>query len=321
MAKKEVLPEKFLERCEEIFGPLYFNRVKDTFVRRPVTFRVNTLLSNRLEVLQGLRDLGFKLKSVPWYDLAFILENKSQRDLEATDFYRQGKIYLQSLASMVPPLVLAPAMGEKVLDLCAAPGGKTSEMASFMNSQGELWAVEIDEVRFEKLRHNMKILGADRRPGFLNLYHGDGMKFCLDRPGYFDKILLDAPCGAEARIVADEKRSWGFWQEKKIKDQAFLQRRLLFSAFGALKPGGTLVYSTCTFAPEENEEQIVRLSKKFGDAVVIQEAGPEKIARVPAVRNWRGEEWDRSIDKILRILPTKEIEGFFVAKIRKDGKA
>lgn len=311
------LPERFLERCQEIFGNYYFNNIQKTFVRRPVVFRVNTLLSSKNEVCQELKKTGFKLKPVFWYDSAFLLENKSQKDLEKTSFYQTGKIYLQSLASMVPPVVLDPQPQEKVLDLASAPGGKTSEMASIMKGEGELWAVEIDQVRFAKLTHNMTLLGVDKIPGFLNLFFGDGVKFCLEHQNYFDKILLDAPCGAEARIISEEKRSWGFWKEKKIKDTAYLQRKLLLSAWSALKPGGTLVYSTCTFAPEENEEQIDRLLKKFPGKAQVLPVSLKGLPGVSPVLDWKSEKYDLEIKNTFRILPTKEIEGFFVAKIKK----
>lgn len=316
VAKRDQLPEKFLERCQEIFGAFYFGKIKETFIKRPPTFRVNTLKSKTDQAVEALKTLGFKLKRASFNRDAFVLENKSQRELSETDLYKEGKIYLQSLGSMVPPLVLGPRPGERVLDLCAAPGSKTSQVAAMMENKGELWAVEIDQVRFEKLKHNMELLGVDEKD-FLHLRREDGVKFCLEHQNYFDKILLDAPCGAEARIIADESRTYGFWREEKIKDIAYAQRRLLFSAWSVLKPGGTLVYSTCTFAPEENEEQIDRLLKKFPDEAEVLSADLEGVSKVSAVLEWRGRKFAPQIKNPLRLLPTKEMEGFFIAKIRK----
>ena len=329
------LPEKFLERCEEIFGHHYFDKIKYTFIRRPVTFRVNTIKAKREEILEILQREGFKVKRVSWFGDAFILENKSQGELADLNMYKEGKIYLQSLASMAPPLVLGALPGEKVLDLTAAPGSKTSQIAAMMQKTGELFANEIDEIRFQKLEHNMRLLGCTpvipsevegslQRVGMTNgekwqfkLSNQDGSKFCAEYPAYFDKILLDAPCGAEARIIADERRTFSFWDERKIKDICYRQRKLLFSAWSALKPGGILVYSTCTFAPEENEEQIQRLMEKFPGEVKVEKIDFKGIETAPVVTEWRGKKFDATIKNVLRILPSKEMEGFFVTRLKK----
>ncbi len=310
------LPVRFMERCAELFGSYYFEKMKNTFVHRPVTFRVNVLQANKEEILTILQEKGFKLKRVSWYGDAFILQNKSKKQLSELDMYKTGKIYLQSLASMVPVLILDPKPGEKILDLTAAPGSKTSQIAAFTGKRGELVANEIDEVRFSKLAHNMKLLGvADG--DYLKLKQQDGAKLCLEYPAYFDKILLDAPCGAEARIVAEDVRSYGFWSEKRIKDISYRQRKLLFSAWSALKRGGTLVYSTCTFAPEENEEQIERIMKKFTGEIKVKKIDLKGLETAPHILEWKGWKFSEEIQNCLRLLPTKEIEGFFAAKLIK----
>ncbi|PIZ94970.1 MAG: hypothetical protein COX80_05210, partial [Candidatus Magasanikbacteria bacterium CG_4_10_14_0_2_um_filter_33_14] len=155
------LPEKLLERLDLIFGKSNTQKILATFKARPTTFRVNTLKNDRVEVLQILQQKGFKVKRVPWLADAFILENKSQSELMKTDLFTDGKIYLQSLASMVPVVVLDPKAGDKVLDLTSAPGSKTSQMAMMMGKVGELVANELDKIRFEKLAHNMKLLGVE----------------------------------------------------------------------------------------------------------------------------------------------------------------
>ncbi len=315
-SNKNNLPEKFLARCQQIFGSYCYEKMKNTFIERPTTFRVNTLKAAKEEILTVLQREGFKTKRINWYGEAFILENKRQKELTELTLYQDGKIYLQSLASMVPPLVLDARPGEKVLDLTAAPGSKTSQIAAMMNKTGELIANEINPLRFAKLEHNMSLLGVSGGD-FLQLKNEDGAKLCLNFQNYFDKILLDAPCGAEARIVAKDIRTYGFWDERKIKDNAYLQRKLLFSAWSALKPGGTLVYSTCTFAPEENEEQIERLLEKFPGEVKIVKAEIRGLNTAPAVLDWNNKRYKEQIKGCLRMLPDKEVEGFFVAKLVK----
>lgn len=340
ISKSGVLPELFVERMKILFGSSAL-QIEKTFVERPTTFRLNTLKENaktpsstslpldyeskiRKESIQTqLSEFGFKIKSVVWKKGAFVLQNKTKRELTDLPLYNEGKIYIQSLASMVPPLILNPQPGEKVLDLTAAPGSKTSQMAAMMERNGELIANDVNKVRFFKLKHNMELLGvADEVPDWkFTLRLEDGSHLCGDSPEYFDKILVDAPCSAEARFVVGNIKSFGYWSEKKIKEMASKQRKLLFSAWYALKPGGTLVYSTCTFAPEENELQVSKLLERFENASVESvdvSAMLPTLKTFPPLREWKGKKFHEGVKKCVRIFPTSEIEGFFVAKIRKN---
>jgi 16S rRNA (cytosine1407-C5)-methyltransferase len=336
-SKVTKLPDKFIERLQEIVGVSLCSQIEKTFAERPTTFRINTIKTNRQEVRQFLQDNGFKFEQVLWYKDAFILKNKSQRDLQETDLYQEGKIYLQSLASMVPPLVLDPQVGEKVLDLTAAPGSKTSQIAALMNKQGELVANDINPLRFEKLKYNMELLGVANTPrpdghpsqegkatwNFI-LKNENGVALTKEYPEYFDKILLDAPCTAEARIIIGKPATSAYWNERNIKDTAYLQRQLLFSAWQMLKPGGVLVYSTCTFAPEENELQITKFMERNSDCEILparlanESVAGGDIDKLPIIKNWKEIEINKDvIKKALRIMPTKEIEGFFVVRLKK----
>jgi 16S rRNA (cytosine1407-C5)-methyltransferase len=334
------LPEDFLTRLTDLFGPSLSLEIKRTFVERPTTFRVNTIKGKREEVLEGLQGQGFKVKNVPWYRDAFILQNKTKRELTESKLYSEGKIYIQSLASMVPPLVLDPKPGEKVLDLTAAPGSTTSQIAALMQLTGELIANDNNKPRFFKLKHNMEALGVASAVGphpnpplkgegggeeelnkdggwkfVLRMEHGVGI--CREYPEYFDKILLDAPCSAEARFIEGDIKTYGYWSERKIKEMAYKQRQLLLSAWTALKPGGTLVYSTCTFSPEENEIQIDRLLERNQDAKIAEIDFPG-VNHGPIVKSFKERKINEEVvKKALRIMPTSEIEGFFVAKIKK----
>lgn len=344
------LPEKFLKRLTNMFGVSLFNQIKITFIKRPTTFRINTIKANQTEVIEILKQNGFKFERISWYKEAFILKNKSKRDLTNLDIYKEGKIYIQSLASMVPPLVLDLKSGEKVLDLTAAPGSKTSQIAALMNKQGELVANDNNKIRFFKLKHNMEVLGVlcypEKNFGKIEtedllknkkdsltvstkneFVQNNDWKFILrmehgavltrEYPEYFDKILLDAPCSAEARFIEGEPKTYGYWKEQKIKEMAYKQRQLLLSAWKALKPGGILVYSTCTFSPEENELQITRFMDRIEDCEIM-DIDLLDFKCLPILKNWNEKEINKEvIKKSLRIMPTKEIEGFFVVKMRK----
>ncbi|HAZ28828.1 MAG TPA: hypothetical protein DCY48_03595 [Candidatus Magasanikbacteria bacterium] len=315
-------PDEFSNRLSSVFGASRVGGVLATLIEKPTTFRWNPLKGlSRSDVADGLRGLGFHLRPVPWYPDAWILENKSKRDLVENELYTDGHIYVQSLASMVPPLVLDPKPGERVLDLTAAPGSKTSQIAALMRQEGELVANDNNKPRFFKLKHNLEHLGVLREaPGWrveLRLEHGT--KLCQEYPAYFDKILLDAPCSAEARFIAADPKTYGFWKERKIKEMAYKQRQLLFAAWSALKPGGTLVYSTCTFAPEENECQISRLlerHKKDASLLDISLSG-HGLKRGPVTTIWKEKSLHPDIQQCFRVEPAKEIEGFFMAKLQK----
>jgi len=317
------IPDMFFMRLTDMFGQSLSVELQKTFVERPTTFRINALRSSETEVLNILKQEGFVLERVSWMSGSFILKNKKKRDLCDLTVYTDCMIYLQSLASMVPPLVLDPQSGERVLDLTAAPGSKTSQMAVMMKRTGELVANDKNKIRFFKLKHNMEQLGVtDRDEPFggaswqFTLRMEPGTALVREYDAYFDKILLDAPCSAESRFVEGKPKTYGYWKEQKIKEMAYTQRALLLSAWGALKPGGTLVYSTCTFAPEENELQISLLLHRMEDAEVVPIDMPS-LGRLPILKEWKGKKIHADVQQCLRVKPTEEIEGFFVAKVRK----
>ncbi len=329
---RKELPEKFIERASLIFGASRFREIEKTFVGRPTTFRINTLKSSSTEVLPILSENGFKVQKIAWYPGAFVLLNKSKRELTDLPLYSEGKLYIQSLASMVPPVVLDPKPGERVLDLTAAPGSKTSQITAMMGKKGELVANDKNKVRFFKLKHNMELLGVADDP-ILSQGEGnaigskEGWKFVLrmehgaqlsrEYENYFDKILLDAPCSAEARFDTTDPKSFGYWSERKIKEMAYTQRILLRAAWHMLKPGGVLVYSTCTFAPEENEVQLQKFFERIPDAELLPIVLPE-LHTAPIASSFKNMVISESIRKnVFRILPNSQIEGFFVAKITK----
>ncbi len=315
--KKHNLPDGFSERLERMFGINIAQNISRTLVERPTVMRVNTIKASKDAVREQLIQDGFKLRTIRAFPLAFILENRSKRELTDHPLYIEGKIYLQSLASMAPPLVLQPQPDETILDLTAAPGSKTSQIAALMERRGTLVANDKNKVRFFKLKHNLELLGVIQDTDkFLTLRLEDGSRLCSEFESYFDRILLDAPCSAESRFIIGEPRSFGYWKEMKIKEMAGTQRRLLFSAWRALKPGGVLVYSTCTYAPEENELQISKFLEKHPDAEIVP-ANIEHLPRLPVLTTWKDKAILPALQNALRIMPDRDIEGFFIAAIRK----
>ena len=310
---KRKLPKAFVDKLYENFSPLTVDKILSGMSgERNTTLRVNTIKSNIQEVMNILKQNAIKFDRVSWYNDALILKNCTEKQIQKLEIYEKGFIYLQSLSSMIPPLVLNPKENEKVLDLTAAPGSKTTQMASMMNNKGYIFANELDRLRCERLKYNLEKQGAK----IVEVNNGRGESIGKQYENYFDKVLLDAPCSGEGRFLATDARTYKSWSERTVKELAKLQKKLLKSAYLALRPCGEMVYSTCTLNKEENEEILEWTCNELDIEILDIEA---KIAKdvatskniVPAVSDIA------NIKKALRILPSKETEGFFVARLRK----
>ncbi|MBI5793752.1 RsmB/NOP family class I SAM-dependent RNA methyltransferase [Candidatus Uhrbacteria bacterium] len=293
------LPDALLTRLTNQFGSVATRTMLLAMSeKRLPTFRVNTLHATDETVMATLREDAIQFERVRDIPHAFFVKNKTDKELLAHALTTSGKIYLQGLTSMLPPLVLDAQPHESVLDLCAAPGSKTSQIAALMKNTGRLVACEIDEVRFEKLKHTLTLQGVNAQA-----LHIDATLLHHTHNEVFDRVLADVPCSAEGRINLNDRRSFSFWSQKNIIEHAKLQRRLLRSAVACLKPGGTLVYSTCTLAPEENEGQIAWLVDEF-----------PMMQPVAITLPFSGKQ---GLYKTATLLPTSRYEGFFISKLMK----
>lgn len=305
---KNKLPEEFMDNLYEMFSPgTVDNILRGIAEKRFTTLRVNNLKYNIQDLMKYFKDINIKFDRVLWYKDALVIKNANEKDLQKLEIYKEGKIYLQSLPSMIPPLILAPAEGDRVLDLTAAPGGKTTEMASIMNGKGYILANELDKLRCERLKYNVEMQGAD----IVEVVNGRGEKIGENYKEQFDKVLLDAPCSGEGRFTIYNVQSYKQWSMKTVNELVKTQKKLFKSAYEALKPGGTLVYSTCTLNKLENEQIIDWALNNFN---IKQERIELDIKQaVPAFSNG----FDKNVGKAIRILPSKDMEGFFVAKFTK----
>lgn len=227
-----------------------------------------------------------------------------------------GRLYIQGLSSMAAVWALDPQPGEEILDLAAAPGGKTSYVAALMQGQGRLAAVEPVKARFHRLKANLQRLGA----GHVHTYLKDGTVVGKLTPERFDRVLLDAPCSSEAQFTRLDPESWAHWSPKKVKDSARLQARLIRSAWAALKPGGRLVYSTCSLSPEENELTVQGLLAQQPDATVeaiTLPTPPGILPTLPGLTEWQGQALDPRLAWSLRVLPSDHTDAFYVCCLRK----
>jgi len=282
------------------------------YINRPLvqSFRINTLKAKRDDILILIKDL--KTRALPFYTDGFLLCDKAKLGNHIT--HTLGLIYVQEVASMIPVIVLDPSPGEVVLDLCAAPGSKTTQIAQSMENTGLLVVNEMSRKRIGGLIFNCK------RCGLLNesVISLRGQRIDKVLPEYFDRILIDAPCSAEGTI-RKSKAVLYHWGLQNIRRMARIQRGLIVSGFRALRPGGTMVYSTCTIAPEENEAVVAYLLERFPEAEVMPISVPQFKTR-QGITRWNGETFDKRLISCSRILPQdNDTAPFFIAKITKRG--
>tara|TARA_Y100000310_G_C20547758_1_gene746472 strand:- start:417 stop:1175 length:759 start_codon:yes stop_codon:yes gene_type:complete len=232
-----------------------------------------------------------------------------------------GYYYVQDISSMIPIIILNPKPEEMVLDLCSAPGSKTSQIASKMNNEGTIIANELKLGRIKILASNLERCGVSNTI----ITKAPGEKICsrLNKEGFeFDKILIDAPCSGEGTIkdIKGSKESIKAWKINKINSLCKIQKRLFEFALKVLKPGGEIVYSTCTFAPEENEGVVDFILKEFEDIKIedITNLIPEEFKTHEGITKWQGEKYKPDVKKARRVYPQdNNTEGFFIAKFKK----
>ena len=300
---KENLPEFLTKMLVEQYGEELAKKIINCYsVQRKVTFRVNTLKTTGEEVESILNQNNIKYKKVDWYEDAFIVEEAREADLQKLDIYEQGKIYLQSLSSMLPPIILEPKDGVDILDMAAAPGGKTTQMATMTSNKAHITACEINKIRAERLKFNLDKQGASS----VYVMQKDASK--LEDFFSFNQILLDAPCSGSGTLNANQDNIEKFFNEKLINNCSKIQYNLLKKAINILKPGSQMVYSTCSILQKENEDIVNRVLKETRAKIVPIEFNTKSgIELLPT-----------KIDGTLCVCPNELYEGFFIAKIEKE---
>ena len=297
-----MIPEFLIERLENQYGKDLVKRIIDGYEKqRKVTFRVNTLKTTVEGIEKVLDEKNIEYKKVSYYKEAFIIEHTRENKIKQLDCYKNGEIYMQSLSSMLPPIILEPKENTDILDMTAAPGGKTTEIATITQNKARITAVEMNKIRAEKLKYNVEKQGVNS----VYIMEQDARK--IDSFFSFDSILLDAPCSGSGTInINDVKLEKTFTRElinKSIKSQKTLIRK----AIEILKKGSELVYSTCSILQEENEDIINEILKtKKVEIVNINFPGIEELPKLPS-----------KIKGTLCVMPNEEYEGFFVAKLKK----
>ncbi len=307
------IPEGLRERYEKLLG-LEVEAFLDALLRplKP-SLRLNTLKGDPEEIRAGLEERGLELTPVPWCPWGYWIENLDEE--EALGNYLEhflGEFYVQEASSMVPVEVADVKPGMRILDIAAAPGSKTTHAAQRMENTGAVVANDVSVHRIKALTYNLDRLGVVN----CLVTTMDGRRFGRLLPGFFQVVLVDAPCSAEG-TVRKSFRAWHNWRHGSYRRLAETQKALLISAFKATEPGGVVVYSTCTFAPEENEGVLTHLLDNY--PCHLEEISLPGLNGAPGLSSWEGEVYNPQVERAIRIYPHRnEVGGFFVARIRKE---
>jgi 16S rRNA C967 or C1407 C5-methylase (RsmB/RsmF family) len=292
----------FFERIKKI-NPAILEGLKE---KKEFSFRINRHKSDP-EVVDELKKEGFNPKNVLWSKWVYTLPISDRKKVTKSKPYTANKIYIQNLSSIIAANALNIKEDDWVLDLAAAPGGKS---LIFSEKARKVSAVESDKKRFFRMKRNFKEHGAKN----IQTYNKDG-RFVYKATGeMFDKVFLDAPCSSEAHINLNEGITW--WNLKRVKRFSKLQKELIISAFECLKKGGEMIYATCTFSPEENEEVIDFLLNRYENAEVMPlNLSIENIQS--GITKWEDKKYSLQVKNSIRIIPQGAYSGFFFAKIKK----
>ncbi len=330
----EGLPSFFVDSLVGAYGTAAASQALvglDAAAERPVTLRANTVKASRSEVASALDAAGIPHEPVSWYEDAFVIPRAYAKAVWDLGLVDAGQVYLQSLSSMLPPFALDLTGSEDVLDMCAAPGGKTTQMHALAPA-AHITACELHAPRAEKLEHNLHVQGAVN----VQVMRCDARE--LDEFFSFDKILLDAPCTGSGTLSLKNPRTLKGFSDALLQKCARSQRALLDRALTVLKPGGTLVYSTCSILPQENEDTLIHVLKKHPDCEIVpldgstpdqhpddasdlEDAGAnaatENNAVTQAVLAGELPLIKNELSGTLTVMPTRDYEGFYLAKIKK----
>ncbi len=300
-----MLPITYTNRMKELLGEEYDAYIESFDRPHHTGLRVNTL---KISVEEFKKISPFELKEVPWTENGFYYEGGLQPAKHP--YYYAGLYYIQEPSAMTPAALLPIEEGDRVLDLCAAPGGKSTELAAKLHGTGVLVTNDISNSRAKALLKNIELFGV--RNAIVASESPEKLANTFE--GYFDKILVDAPCSGEGMFRKDSGLIKS-WEEYGVDYFSKLQKQIILEAAKMLRPGGLMVYSTCTFSPEENELTIAHLKEHYPEFTVLDVKREEGFDR--GHPEWIGSD-DENLKNCVRLWPHKiNGEGHFVALLQK----
>ena len=290
------------------------------FQRARTTVRLNNLKGDTRNIYNFLTNTkGWKMQKIEGFNNTYFINNKDKSEIGESEEYKDGKFYIQNLSSILSVYILDPREDEDILDMTASPGSKTTLISSLTNNKANLIANDIDQQRISKLNNVLYQFGSKN----VEVSNQDGIILGNINPGHFDKVILDAPCSGEGRIYLAGRKPLRFWSIKMVNAMTRIQKKLIESAFKSLKKGGTLIYSTCTLEPDENEGIVSDLLYEHKDAKMedidfIDTLEPLITDKIESgITRWSGKMYHPDVEKSIRIIPSPEMMGFYIAKITK----
>lgn len=307
------LPQAYAERMRSLLGEEYaaYEKTYEQPVRQGMRLNRRKITAEKWEQIRPF--LGEK---IPWVANGYYIENGQEELPSRHPYYFAGLYYLQEPSAMTPASRLPIREGDYVLDLCAAPGGKATELAGRLAGSGLLLANDLSSSRAKALLKNLELTGA------ANIYVSSEtpQKLAENLPEFFDKVLIDAPCSGEG-MFHKEPKMIQYWEEQPPSYYAKIQKELILLGTRMLRPGGMLLYSTCTFSPEENEEVIADLLEQNPDMALVPIESYSGFSPGFPIRG-ASEERNRALKNCVRIFPHKMPgEGHFLALLQKKGTA
>lgn len=303
---KQGLPELFHTLVMNDYGADLAARIESSCtIQRKTTLRANRLHSDPDEVAAILDREKIDWEPVPWYSDAFVLSHANSTMLAPLPLYTEGMIYVQSLSSMLPPLILQPQAGQDICDMCAAPGGKTTQIAALTDGKAYITACEMHEPRAQKLDFTL------RRQGVRNATVMRTDARTLDDFFSFDRVLVDAPCSGSGTLLLSHPKELDRFTDHLLQKSKRSQRALLEKGLSLMRPGGTLVYSTCSILKQENEEIVEAALDKANrkgsyELAAISLSHQDEIPQLPT-----------TLEGTICVCPDELYEGFFVAQIKR----
>ncbi len=306
-------------------GIKYFDRYREIVddwkafidsIQTPLSpgFWVNPLKISTAKLLELINELGLQVYPVKWCNNAYRISNP--KILATSWIHLLGLCHIQDVVSLIPPLLLEPKPDERILDLCSAPGNKTAFCGVLMDNRGLIVANDLDRVRLQTVNHMCS------RLGILNVITTchNGINY-PNKAGLFDKVLVDVPCSCEG--TSRKNPAILNQSSPEISEElSMIQRKLLERAVKLCKSGGTIVYSTCTYAPEENEAVIDYILKKFDGSVHMLPIQLKGLEYSQGITAWNGQKFSDELKYSIRIWPHQnDTGGFFVALIKKVAKS
>lgn len=314
---RKILNKEFINKLEQIYSNDDLKIIENWFSveKRKTTFRVNTLKSSNSEIEKILKKNNISFQKVSFLSNAYILEDAKESDLWDLDIFKNGHIYLQSLSSQIPVELLDIKDEDKVLDITAAPGWKTSQASAIMKNTWEIIANDNNAIRIDKLKFTISRQWCTN----VEVVKNDARNIWKNNPkyiDYFDKIIADLPCSAEWKFNLNNEKSYAYWSQAIVNKNYKLQKEIIQNTIELLKDNWELVYSTCTISPEENEAIVHMILWNYPEMKLEEIKLGYKYER-KWINKINDKVYRKEVEKTARILPSEESEWFFIAKFKK----